>query len=210
MPRHSTDISGQRFGRLVVQRRLPRGKHPVWECLCDCGETSFPTFSNLTSGRTRSCGCLERENRSKLGPLTTTHGLSRHRKEYKAWCGMRSRCYCKTEPAYVNYGAVGVTMCDRWRESFANFFEDMGPAPARHMIDRFPDPHGNYEPTNCRWANWQQQNRNRRKGNRVLTFNGRACTIAEWAEITGLTQKTIFFRLCRKWTIERTLTEPRH
>lgn len=89
--------------------------------------------------------------------------------EYKSWSGMKSRCYTKSHKRYPLYGGLGVTVCARWLESFANFLTDMGPKPTpKHSIDRYPDPFGNYEPDNCRWATQTEQCRNRRNTKFIL------------------------------------------
>lgn len=88
--------------------------------------------------------------------------------EYRSWSSMKNRCCCKTSRVYKSYGAKGVTVCDRWKNSFAAFLEDMGPRPTLdHSLDRYPDNNGNHEPGNCRWATPTEQSRNRR--NTALT-----------------------------------------
>lgn len=82
--------------------------------------------------------------------------------EYRAWCGIRQRCFNPANCRYEGYGGRGITVCDRWNQSFLAFFEDMGPRPSpNHSIDRI-DNDGNYEPSNCRWATRSQQQRNKR------------------------------------------------
>lgn len=128
--------------------------------------------------------------------------------EYRAWVAMRHRCYVKTTRDYANYGGRGITVCERWRESYDNFLADMGCKPSpRHSIDRI-DNFGPYSPENCRWATQSEQNRNRRSC-RLLEFQGRTQTLVAWVEEYGLTRQTVSYRLRRGWSLGRALTTPR-
>lgn len=112
---------------------------------------------------------------------------------YHVWQGMKTRCYNKNFHAYPNYGARGITVCDRWLESFENFYEDMGEKPHKKSLDRIDNSKG-YSKENCRWATNEEQQRNRRWA-RLLTYKGVTKPIAEWAEITGIPYGSIFGRL---------------
>ncbi len=90
-----------------------------------------------------------------------THGQCKTT-TYKSWEGAKQRCYNPNAKKFEIYGGLGVRMCDRWRTSFANFLADMGHRPTGKSLDRWPDPHGDYEPSNCRWATLQEQRANRR------------------------------------------------
>lgn len=94
-----------------------------------------------------------------------------------------------------NYGARGITVCDRWRNSFASFLADMGPRPSpKHSIDRYPNNNGNYEPGNCRWATDKEQARNTRR-NVVIEFGGISLTTVEWAARLGISRQCLNQRL---------------
>lgn len=116
-------------------------------------------------------------------------------KEYVAWINMKDRCYNKKHKRYRDYGARGITVCGRWLQSFQNFIEDMGCAPAKNLsLDRFPDKNGNYEPNNCRWATHSEQMNNRRI--RVAaTYNGITKSLTKWSQEFGVTPVTIARRI---------------
>lgn len=126
--------------------------------------------------------------------------------EHRVWCAMKTRCR-PGGPEHKNYAGRGISICLRWAESFAAFFEDMGPRPSdKHTIERI-DNAGNYEPANCRWATRYEQNRNKRN-TPPITLNGETLHLHDWAARTGLPYPTIVSRLNRGWSVERALTEP--
>lgn len=103
-------------------------------------------------------------------------------KEYRAWQGMKNRCYNELSQDYKDYGAKGIIVCDRWRYSFENFFEDMGIAPSKeHSLDRFPNRAGNYELDNCRWATKKQQSENRDYCV-MIEYKGISLNMTQWSE----------------------------
>jgi hypothetical protein len=119
---------------------------------------------------------------------------------------MKCRCYNPKDINYLRYGGRGITVCDRWRDSFTNFLADMGECPKRLTLDRI-DNDGNYEAGNCRWATPKQQQRNKRY-NLVLTHNGRTQCLKAWAEETGLNYNTLHGRLRNGWSVSEALTTP--
>lgn len=140
-------------------------------------------------------------NTSDLQPKVTkdevhpnaTHGMSFH-SEYNIWSGMKKRCGRPENKDFHIYGGKGITVCKRWRDSFENFYEDMGPRPSeRHSLDRIDGTKG-YEPSNCRWATHTEQCRNK-SSNRHLTYMGKTQTITEWAIELDLKKSTISKRL---------------
>lgn len=109
----------------------------------------------------------------------TTHGKTQTT-EYRSWASMKNRCYNNKLVDFKNYGGRGIIVCDRWLNSFENFYRDMGKKPtAGHSIDRFPNKNGNYEPTNCRWATKVEQVRNQRS-NIWIEYNGKKMLQKDW------------------------------
>lgn len=120
---------------------------------------------------------------------------------------MKQRCYNKNEKNYGGYGGRGIKVCDRWRDHFAMFIQDMGPRPSpQHSLDRI-DVNGDYCPENCRWATQAEQQQNRRV-NILLKFNGKVQCLAVWARELGIGEWALASRIRRGWSIERALTTP--
>jgi len=191
------DISGRNFGELIAIKFHSRGAHnrAMWLCKCSCGNEKVIYYSFLMSGHTKSCGCLKSINTINAN---TTHGQSRPNnttREYAAWQGMKTRCYNKNTVAYKDYGGRGIVVCDRWLESFENFFNDMGKRPStKHSLDRYPNNNGNYEPNNCRWATKLEQASNCRS-NHLVEYGGEKMIVADWARRFNTTQSMILKRI---------------
>jgi len=156
------DLTGTRFGRLVALRLVAKNL-TRWECRCDCGTVAVIRSSQLCSGGTKSCGCLKREIAIQSGRANRKHGNCAERTPtYISWVQMIARCTNPKLVEYPRYGGAGVTVCERWR-GFTNFLADMGDRPKGKTLDRWPNPAGNYELENCRWATPLEQSRNRQR-----------------------------------------------
>jgi len=202
----SDNIIGKRFTRLLVVAEVPKTGHERrFLCKCDCGKESFVAMSKLKTGKTKSCGCFKRDVATKHGH-TWTNGERNETQVYKAWHGMKQRCYNANHPNYHCYGGRGIIVCERWLESFEFFLEDMGNAPSGTSIDRI-DNSGNYEPGNCRWATRKEQAENTRR-NVLMAYLGRTQLLSQWAHELGIKQNTIVYRLRRGWSHEKALSEP--
>jgi len=197
------DLTGKRFGRLIVVTRLREGIHTFYICNCDCGKTTKVFHGSLTQGATKSCGCLKAEVTAERNRRNIIHGES-HTSLYHLWRTMINRCCNTNATGYKHYGGRGIIVCDRWRKSFVAFRDDMG---ARHnnsySIHRINND-GNYEPGNCKWATHKEQNHNKRNCV-MLTKDGQTMNIAEWARALGVPYRRLISRHKRGWPPDRIL-----
>ena len=186
------NIIGQKFGMLTVLSRAtnnPNGQ-ARYLCRCDCGnEKIVPRSTLYHKTRLPSCGCYG----LKVGAERfTTHGLSKS-PIYRIWLGMKARCYNPNTTAYKNYGGRGIFVCDRWKDSFENFHNDMiGTYRPGLQLDRI-DNDGPYSPENCHWVTPEKNSRNRRSNVSIDSLVGKK-TIAELASITGVPDYLLYRR----------------
>lgn len=200
------DLSGQTFGKLkVIEYSHTTNKRAFWKCRCECGNEHIAMGKYLICGDTRSCGCLVVEVTSSSH---LTHGESRgsRTKEYRAWSGIKTRCYSHKNHKYPIYGGRGITMCDKWRLSYVEFLKDVGRAPTKsHSIDRIK-VNGNYEPGNCKWSTPKEQARNTRRFF-MVEVNGVSKMLSEWCEEYGQNYHLVYHRIKKcKWDALKALT----
>lgn len=182
--------AGQRFGRLTTVCDVGRSSdgHRTWKCVCDCGNECVRQTNNLRTKSLASCGCANRD-------LHIIHGM-KSSKTYISWQAAKRRCHAESDKDFHRYGAKGIQMCDEWRDSFEAFYSHMGEKPTGMSLDRFPDINGNYEPGNCRWATFSDQNKNR-KVSVHIEWRGKKQHLSVVASDLGITYGAAFMRLKR-------------
>lgn len=188
------DLTGKRFGKLIVLKEVePKidakgNKYHYWECLCDCGNTTFVTTQNLKNS-TQSCGCYLKE---VAGQQTLKHGY-RNSRLYRIYNGMKQRCNNPNSPNYPNYGGRGITVCPEWnKEDALPVFVEWALANGYRddlSIDRIDNSKG-YSPDNYRWANRQEQSNNTRQ-NVHLSYKGEIYTIAQFSRKYGINHRVV-------------------
>lgn len=206
----SADLSGAIFGRLTVTGQAPNiGRKTRWGCDCRCGGRAMVQTYLLTSGKTKSCGCLKIEMCHEGGKKNKSHGEANRGRtpEYSSWNSMRDRCLNPSSRDYSNYGGRGIKVCKRW-DDYRCFLADMGRRPSpEHSLDRIR-VNGNYKPSNCRWSTAVTQQRNRR-GTMYVTYGGRKISVSELGEKSLVGVDLFRSRIQQGWDIERALTTPR-
>ena len=204
--RKLVDLTGQRFGRLtVIERAENKQNCTTWRCKCECGSIRIVRSCSLRSGRTKSCGCFQKEQITKI---LKTHGQAKgnHTRLYNIYHGMKDRCYKKSAKAFNKYGGRGITVCEEWRNSFEAFYEwAMANGYADNLtIDRIDGTKG-YTPENCRWVTYKAQGNNTSR-NHLITYNSKTQTLAQWSEEIGIKYGTLTARIYRGWDIHKALT----
>jgi len=185
------DLTGQKYQRLTVIKFVELSKYgAIWECKCDCGNIKNVKSGDLRSGNTNSCGCYMKD---RIKETNIKHGASKNNVmsgAYRSWRSMKERCYVKSCIEYERYGGRGIEVCERWRNSFENFLEDMGERPEGYSIER-KDFNGNYEPSNCCWIPFNHQARNKRTTVWVI-LNGEKMIQKDAAKLLNKNPTTIY------------------
>jgi hypothetical protein len=184
------DFTGRRYGLwTVLAFALSRRGASHWACRCDCGTERVVWGAALKRGGTTGCGCTRVLSNFRHGHTQAGGGKS---PEYRSWDKMIQRCTNPNHASYPNYGARGITVCDKWRD-YAAFFADMGPKPpGRYSIERVDNERG-YSKDNCIWATQQAQLENRRN-TIFVEFNGERMLLTEACRKAGVPYDTAFAR----------------
>lgn len=204
--REKWNLEGQRFGRLLVLNKAESAKgQSVWNCQCDCGTTKAIRGIALRAGRTISCGCYGRENRTK-------HGRKSKRLDnktdptYTSYINMKTRILNPNANNYKNYGGRGIRICEQWLNGgFEQFLLDMGERPEGKTLDRI-DHNGDYCPENCKWSTAQEQSENKRNSI-LITFNGRTKCLTSWARELSVSRKAIYALIKKGKTLNDLFSE---
>ncbi len=192
------DLTGHVYNRLTVIRSEGGGGR--WICRCVCGKECSIRLNNLRAGTTKSCGC------ARFGTVRNVrHGMTGTR-TYSTWAAMRNRCANQKNKDYPQWGGRGITVCERWRDSFENFLADMGERPPGKCIGRI-DNDGPYSPENCRWESMPEQNRNKRS-TVLIAHNGETLCMRDWGKRLGIPESTLYNRHRRGWSSDQILTVP--
>lgn len=190
MPKAAVDYTNQRFGNRLVLKRVPfdpNVRRSIWTVRCDCGRVDDVDISILKRGKALTCfDC-------NTGRIQTTHGMF-GTPTYSTWQAMKTRCTNPASTDWPTYGGKGIQVCERWLESFENFFADMGERPLGTTIDRYPDPYGDYQPNNCRWATPIEQAENRSTTSCFVEHEGQIMTLKAACRLTGILYETALVR----------------
>lgn len=197
------NLVGRQFGELIVLKRNPvnsKSGNARWDCKCSCGNIATVIGSKLRSGATKSCGCARK---SKIA-----QGFSKTRL-YRIWSLMKKRCYRNENENFKHYGGRGIEVCEEWKKDFIAFRSwALSHGYADNLsIDRI-DVNGNYEPSNCRWADIKTQANNRRN-NHIITYLNNDYTVSEFAELLKVSYWTVSNQLKLGCSIEKIVQKAR-
>lgn len=203
--KYASALIGNSYGRLVVVRYADvKNGRDFWTFRCECGNERDMNAGYVVTGQVQSCGCLQRERKiaSRLSHGHTING--KRSPEYNSWTGMVQRCTNPNNPRWNRYGGRGIKVSERWRAAFESFLLDMGPRPKGTTLDRV-DNNGNYELSNCRWAEPRDQSNNTNITLK-LEYQGSVKPASEWSRVLGIDHNTLLYRIRRGWSVDRALS----
>lgn len=198
------DLTGKKFGYLTVISRAENAKNGAarWNCLCKCGNLTVVPTHRLNNGQCQSCGCKKLESHNKVHGMTKTD-------IHNKWLSMKQRCFDKNHSSYKRYGALGITVCDEWKDNFINFRDwsyENGYKEGM-SLDRIDNSKG-YFPGNCRWVTWKDQCNNRRS-NIKITYQGKAQNLKQWCDELKINYKFVYQRMRKSGlTFEDAISKP--
>lgn len=197
------DITGKKYNRLTVIKRLENTDSGAarWLCKCDCGNETIVRGCNLKNGAVKSCGCLLHK------PKPTKHGMCKT-ELYARWAAMKSRCSSKNKRTYKDYAGRGITVCEEWLafEPFVKWALSNGYKKGL-TLERINNDLG-YSPANCKWITLGEQANNRRSS-RLFTYNGKTMTLVQWCKEFDVDYRLAHNRINKlTWDFERAITEP--
>jgi len=206
---NSKKLQNQTFGRLTAISCIHKNGVLYWKCRCSCGNYVEVIPASLTSGKTRSCGCYQRERTSQT---RLKHGFSKKGSEstrlYRIWSAMKYRCYNPKSNHYNRYGGRGITVCDEWKDNFICFYEwAINNGYNDSLTIERKDYNGNYCPENCCWATWKQQAINR-SSTRFVEYKGKQMSIKDLAIELNINYDTLINRVNNGWSIEKIINTP--
>ncbi len=184
----SLDYVGKTFNRLTILAAIPK----LFYTICECGNTKYIQNTKVITGVVKSCGCYNREKITKHG--YGAHNRNNKLKTYQIWSGIKQRCFNEKNKSYARYGAVGISMCNEWKNSFEAFLRDMGERPFDGAsIDRIDNSKG-YSKENCKWATPLEQANNMRS-NVNITFGSATRSLSYWCRFFGIHHATASSRI---------------
>lgn len=201
------DHTGEIYGRLKVLEFVERkdGK-TYWKCKCSCGNEVVRPITYLTSGDTKSCGCLKKETAAENGKKDS---FVKNHRLYTIWIDLRRRCYNKKRKNYRFYGAKGIRVCEEWKNNFENF-QDWALKNGYNdtlTIERI-DIKDDYKPSNCRWATIKEQNNNM-STNHIVEYKGKRYTLSQLAQKYNLSYSLVKNRIRNNWNVEDIVNKPK-
>jgi len=202
-------FNGDIIGECLFIKDLPNeGTARMAEFKCHCGAVFENKINWVRSGAITQCkSCAKKTKTNVLIARNTSHGKA-HSLEYNSWAAMKQRCYYIKNKQYKDYGGRGITVCERWKNSFEAFLADMGHRPFIGATIERRNNGGNYDKDNCYWGTRTEQNRNTRRSN-FITYNGETKLLIHWAEQFGINRRCLHHRIFSYgWDIEKALTTP--